>query len=105
METCSKTFSDNFWSVGWPCLGTHVYKVTPTTLDYHSISYGEHAQCAPFDIVRITSIRQTNRHFSVKLANYHEERASSTGVKNLRLHTLHTLRITVKERATAGSCN
>ncbi|GFW39994.1 DDE_3 domain-containing protein [Trichonephila clavipes] len=54
-------------------LGTHVYKMTPTAFDYHSISYGAHAQCAPFDTVRITSIRQTNRHFSVKLANNREE--------------------------------
>ncbi|GFT35905.1 hypothetical protein TNCV_2154591 [Trichonephila clavipes] len=73
METRSKTFSDNFWSFGWPWLGTHVYKMTPTALDYHSISYGAHAQCAPFDTVRITSIRQTNRRFSVKLANNREE--------------------------------
>ncbi|GFT72855.1 hypothetical protein TNCV_5065821 [Trichonephila clavipes] len=54
-------------------LGTHVYKMTPTAFDYHSISYGAHAQCAPFDTVRITSIRRTNRRFSVKLANYREE--------------------------------
>ncbi|GFV44803.1 hypothetical protein TNCV_563531 [Trichonephila clavipes] len=73
METRSKTFSDNFWSFGWPWLGTHVYKMTPKALDYHSISYGAHAQYAPFDTVRITSIRRTNRRFSVKLANYREE--------------------------------
>ncbi|GFT34363.1 hypothetical protein TNCV_3676961 [Trichonephila clavipes] len=69
METRSKTFSDNLWSFGWPWLGTHVYKMTPTALDYHSISYGAHAQCT----VRITSIRRTNRRFSVKLENYREE--------------------------------
>ncbi|GFW37568.1 hypothetical protein TNCV_861731 [Trichonephila clavipes] len=75
METRSKTFSDNFWSFGWPWLGTHVYKMTPTAFDYHSISYGAHAQCAPFDTVRITTIRRTNRRFSVKLANNREEGA------------------------------
>ncbi|GFV07507.1 hypothetical protein TNCV_1738621 [Trichonephila clavipes] len=40
METHSKTFSDNVWS-----FGTHVYKMTPTALHYHSISYGAHAYC------------------------------------------------------------
>ncbi|GFU94545.1 hypothetical protein TNCV_2645311 [Trichonephila clavipes] len=69
----SKTSSDNFWSFGWPLLGTHVYKMTPTALDYYSISYGAHDQCAPFDTVRITSILRTNRRFSVKLANYRKE--------------------------------
>ncbi|GFV36909.1 hypothetical protein TNCV_4767071 [Trichonephila clavipes] len=73
METRSKAFSDNLWLFGWPWLGTHVYKMTPKAFDYHSISYGAHAQCAPFDTVRITSIRRTNRHFSVKLANNREE--------------------------------
>ncbi|GFW18669.1 hypothetical protein TNCV_1369231 [Trichonephila clavipes] len=73
METHSKTSSDNVRSFGWPWLGTHVYKMTPTALDYHSILYGVHAQCAPFDTVCITSIHQTNRRFSVKLANYREE--------------------------------
>ncbi|GFX60354.1 hypothetical protein TNCV_4741101 [Trichonephila clavipes] len=68
METHSKTFSDNVWSSG-----THVYKMTPTALDYNSISYGAYAQCAPFDTVRISSIRRTNKRFSVKLASYHEE--------------------------------
>ncbi|GFW40380.1 uncharacterized protein TNCV_1019381 [Trichonephila clavipes] len=52
MEARSKAFSDNFWSFGWPWLGTHVYKMTPTAFDYHSISYGAHAQCAPFDTIR-----------------------------------------------------
>ncbi|GFX08182.1 hypothetical protein TNCV_4783961 [Trichonephila clavipes] len=47
--------------------------MTPTTLDYHSISYGAYAQCAPFDTVRISSIRRTNKRFSVKLASYREE--------------------------------
>ncbi|GFV07482.1 hypothetical protein TNCV_1738371 [Trichonephila clavipes] len=30
METRNKTFSNNIWSFGWPWLGTHVYKMTPT---------------------------------------------------------------------------
>ncbi|GFX83508.1 hypothetical protein TNCV_324571 [Trichonephila clavipes] len=47
--------------------------MTLTALAYHSISYGAHDQCAPFDTVPITSIRRTNRRFSVKLANYREE--------------------------------
>ncbi|GFY17131.1 hypothetical protein TNCV_1089071 [Trichonephila clavipes] len=64
METHSKTFSDNLWSFGWPWLGTHVYKMAPTALDYHSILHGAH---------RSTSIRRTNRRFSVKLVNYREE--------------------------------
>ncbi|GFX83415.1 hypothetical protein TNCV_1427111 [Trichonephila clavipes] len=73
METCSKTFSDIFWSFGWPWFGTHVYKMTPKAFDYHSISYGAHAQCAPSDTVRIASICRTNRRFSVKLVIYREE--------------------------------
>ncbi|GFW51291.1 hypothetical protein TNCV_3254201 [Trichonephila clavipes] len=73
METSSKTFSDNFWSFGWPWLGMHIYKMTPTALDYHSISYGAHARSAPFDTVRKTSIRRINRRFSVKPAKYREE--------------------------------
>ncbi|GFU49071.1 hypothetical protein TNCV_4173491 [Trichonephila clavipes] len=106
METRGKTFSDNFWSFGWPWLGTHFYKMTPTALDYHSISYGAHVQCAPFDTVRITSIRRTNRRFSVKLANYREE-SVIYGVKNLRYtgvrNTLRPLRS--KKERTAGNCN
>ncbi|GFW11389.1 hypothetical protein TNCV_3809091 [Trichonephila clavipes] len=47
--------------------------MTPTAFDYHSVSYGAHAQCTAFDTVRITSIRRTNRLFSVKLANNREE--------------------------------
>ncbi|GFW85821.1 hypothetical protein TNCV_854701 [Trichonephila clavipes] len=94
METRSKTVSDNFWSLGWPWLGTHVYKMTPTALDYHSISY----QCAPFDTVRVTSIRLTNRRFLVKLVNYREEGVIYRSEKLARASS-HFTYITVKERA------
>ncbi|GFT48595.1 hypothetical protein TNCV_3082241 [Trichonephila clavipes] len=102
-ETRSKTVNDNFWSFGWPWLHTHVYKMTPTALDYQSISYGAHAQCAPFATVRITSIRRTNRRFSVKLLDYHEEGVIYRSEKLARLHTLHTLRS--KKERTAGNCS
>ncbi|GFW63961.1 hypothetical protein TNCV_706661 [Trichonephila clavipes] len=70
--------------------------MTPTAFDYQSISYGAHSQCAPFDTVRITSIRRTNRRFSVKLADYREE-----GViyRSEKLASSHLQYITVKERA------
>ncbi|GFT48643.1 hypothetical protein TNCV_2326451 [Trichonephila clavipes] len=92
-ETRSKTFSDNFWSFGWPWLGTHDYKMTPTALDYQSMSYAAHAQCAPFDTVRITSICRANRRFSVKLAGYRVIYWSE------KLASSHFTYITVKERA------
>ncbi|GFT11343.1 hypothetical protein TNCV_1144271 [Trichonephila clavipes] len=94
MKTRSTTFSNNFWSFGWPWLGTHVYKMTPTAFDYHSISYGTHAQCAPCDTV--PSIRRTNRRFSVKVANYREEGVIYGSEK---LASSHFTYITVKERA------
>ncbi|GFY18735.1 hypothetical protein TNCV_2399551 [Trichonephila clavipes] len=104
METRSKTFSDNFWSFGWPWLGTHVYKMTPTALDYHSISYGAHAQCAPFDTVRITSIRRPNRHFSVKLANYREEGVIHRSEK-LASSQFAYITHSGQRKRTAGNCN
>ncbi|GFS97170.1 hypothetical protein TNCV_1281531 [Trichonephila clavipes] len=104
METRSKTFRDNFWSFGWPWLGTHVYKMTPRALDYHSISYGVHARYTSFDTVRITSIRWRNRRFSVKLAKYREDgiiyRSEKLSVFPLYIHYA----ITVKKQ-TAVNCN
>ncbi|GFW54505.1 uncharacterized protein TNCV_2231791 [Trichonephila clavipes] len=73
--------------------------MTPRAFDYHSISYGVHAQCAAFDTVRITSIRRANRRCSVKLANNREEGVIYRSEKLASFHTLHTLRIKVKERA------
>ncbi|GFU18955.1 hypothetical protein TNCV_2347421 [Trichonephila clavipes] len=89
MEKRSKTFSDNFWSFRWPWLGTHVYKMIPTALDYHSISYVVHARCAPFFTVRIISIRRKNRRFSVKLAKYREEGVIYRSEKLASSHFTH----------------
>ncbi|GFU44239.1 hypothetical protein TNCV_2151931 [Trichonephila clavipes] len=71
METRNKTFSNNIWSFGWPWLGTHVYKMTPTVRT----------------VGRITSIFRTNRRFSVKLADHREEGVVYRSEKLARLHT------------------
>ncbi|GFV25730.1 hypothetical protein TNCV_2444341 [Trichonephila clavipes] len=78
--------------------------MTPTALDYHSIAYDAHAQCAPFATVRITSIRRTNRRFSVKLANYRKDGVIYRSEKLAPSHVTYYALRSKKER-TAENCN